>query len=837
MADSLSPEDTPHAGLQRRRSRNPIRSMMQHLSVDDPDDHRPDGSPKRESLIRRLSRRASRASSTYSDHDAAGSASASASGVLAPVDPALCPSCASWASDVETSFDEMDKQFVKAMNPPASADAFETKEYSVAILKNLDEDRWSTTCPLCKLFWAVHVHGDGDGEYCLSGFSSRDTNYMIDASRLFESQHPAKGKARGFSPAYLGVVPRKKGPGALSWDVSPDWFRKTGMLFRALPEPDELPRSAAAEGRSSRNPSPADPHAWLRQGIWGREMGQRIDMVVVHEWLRYCEFHHRGRCGRPPVKAEMQGFRLVDCLSSPPQTVDASIGEQYVALSYVWGRQTTEAWPRLFRDAVAVTQELGMRYLWVDRLCLDEARSEAKTTQVHRMNEIYEGARLTIVAACGEDATYGLPGMGTTSRPAQPKYKFPNANITLVSSLPDPRLSVRESAWYTRGWTYQEGQLARRRLIFTDEQMYWECEGMVCPESLVLPLDLYHDAEEQRMCGFVRPGLLNGVKLLDGTLESWKKTPRPGDDVSTLSIFREIDQHILGYTRRDLTYDEDSLSAFLGLWRRLESTLGRGKVTSLVGIPLWAPIDDTGHRVQHARTRDLFALSTSFWHHKDGETPRRRRHLPSWTWAGWKGVVELSSAITVADAEGRLKGRKFFNHHYVTATQLTRGGGGAWSYSPDLTLLNPDGGVAYDFSSRGTGMPRLPPRRYSLLVRQPLVLDRVKARTHAGGWIFNHLSVDVRLSSAADRAGGIRGYVERHARGEQMTVLWFVEETTVLLLVVQRVGQDGDRWERVGRMRMGWVEDGKDVLARCGRLEVLLGELPLRQLGEDIVIE
>jgi hypothetical protein len=158
-----------------------------------------------------------------------------------------------------------------------------------------------------------------------------------------------------------------------------------------------------------------------------------------------------------------------------------------------------------------------------------------------------------------------------------------------------------------------------------------------------------------------------------------------------------------------------------------------------------------------------------------------------------------------------------------------------------MMLLNPDGSTAYDFNATPTttpktGVPRLAPRRYSLRVKQPRVLDQVKARTHAGGWMFNHLSVDVRLSREEDRAGGIRGYVERHARGEQMTVLWFVEETTVMLLVVQRT-ERGDTWERVGRMRMGWVEDGKEVLARCGRLEGLLAELPLRQLGEDIIIE
>jgi hypothetical protein len=71
-----------------------------------------------------------------------------------------------------------------------------------------------------------------------------------------------------------------------------------------------------------------------------------------------------------------------------------------------------------------------------------------------------------------------------------------------------------------------------------------------------------------------------------------------------------------------------------------------------------------------------------------------------------------------------------------------------------------------------------------------------------------------------------------------MTVLWFVEEALVMLLVVERTEREGRIvWERVGRMRMGFPEEAKDVVKRCGRLEKMVEELPLRRLGEDIVIE
>ncbi|PTD05043.1 hypothetical protein FCULG_00000332 [Fusarium culmorum] len=792
MLDPGTPTITPPVspgGVERRRSRNPLKNMMQHLTVDPPpeDDVR---EPRGASLIRRISwGRKSRSPSAHSDRSGG-----------QPQDPNLCTACAGWAADIDSTFDTMDDFFTRALNP-TSADTFENKEHSLGRLKDLEENRFMTKCPLCKLFLSVHIPSEGEGDLYLSGFSSRDTNYLIDNNTVFDQGHASKNKMKGVSQAFLGVVPKKSGDGALSWDVSADWFRGSGMLYRTLPDaaPTNDLLSARSEGRHSRANSMSDNNGWQKRGIWGRELEDTIDMSIGQDWLRFCEFYHQGRCGRRPVTREMPGFKLV---------VTASIQERYAALSYVWGNTKTETWPKVVWDAVIASKDLGIRYLWVDRLCMEQLQPAERTQQITRMDEIFEGSILAIIAACGDDADYGLPGVGSRTRPPQPKYEFVNSNITLVSSLPDPRIAIKESKWYQRGWTYQEGLLARRRLIFTDQQMYWECEGMCCPESLILPLEFYHDMEQQRMFDFMRPGLFNGVSFVDGSWERWKRLPGKVEDPSTLSIFREADQHICNYTRRDLTYDNDSLNAFLGILRRLETTIGNGKMFDILGVPLWAPQLDQGPAVIGLpRTRDIFALSTCFWHHKDGMIATRRPHMPSWTWAGWKGAVDLYSSITVVD--------------------------------PDSKVIQRN--VAYDFgaSTVVTGMPPSPPnlhiRPYGIHVPNPFVLDRVKARSHPDGWIFNRVSVDVRMSRGAV---SMREYIERHARGEQMTVLWFVEEALVMLIVVERMEREGRVvWERVGRMRMGFPEEAKDVVKRCGRLEKLVEELPLRRLGEDIVIE
>jgi len=101
-------------------------------------------------------------------------------------------------------------------------------------------------------------------------------------------------------------------------------------------------------------------------------------------------------------------------------------------------------------DAVEVTRKLGLQYLWVDRLCIDQSNIAEKSYLVSRMATIYEGAEFTIVAAAGLGASHGLPGIRSTPRLPQPKYFLHSGNL-LVSMLRDPRRDILESQYWTRG--------------------------------------------------------------------------------------------------------------------------------------------------------------------------------------------------------------------------------------------------------------------------------------------------------------------------------------------------------------------------------------------------
>jgi hypothetical protein len=65
--------------------------------------------------------------------------------------------------------------------------------------------------------------------------------------------------------------------------------------------------------------------------------------------------------------------------------------------------------PRTIADAMTLVSQIGERYLWVDSLCLVQDDELDKACGVQKMDLVYQGAILTVVAASGMDSNTGLP--------------------------------------------------------------------------------------------------------------------------------------------------------------------------------------------------------------------------------------------------------------------------------------------------------------------------------------------------------------------------------------------------------------------------------------------
>lgn len=118
-------------------------------------------------------------------------------------------------------------------------------------------------------------------------------------------------------------------------------------------------------------------------------------------------------------------------------------------------RRIPDILPKTVEDALIVTKRLNYRYLWVDEICISQLNPVHRASQIARMDEIYSGADLTIVAAAGHDKNYGLPGVSDTPRVKHGTCHFEDCLVFGIG--PDPLSSVRrDSTWWKRGW--QNGQ-------------------------------------------------------------------------------------------------------------------------------------------------------------------------------------------------------------------------------------------------------------------------------------------------------------------------------------------------------------------------------------------
>ncbi|KAF2475926.1 HET-domain-containing protein [Lindgomyces ingoldianus] len=225
-------------------------------------------------------------------------------------------------------------------------------------------------------------------------------------------------------------------------------------------------------------------------------------LTMCRKWLRGCCDNHKA-CKKSSPGSIQLPTRIIDVESSDingtpqPRLVD---GEQrheaFAALSYCWGGEriltlTTETeeilraglplerFPATLRDAIIVTQNLRIRYLWIDALCIQQDSTEDWTREAAKMRDVYKGAVVTIAAAASSRSSDGIfrdraldswactvpwvngqtPPQTVILRPAQEIYSDP----------------ARTSLMHTRGWTLQESLLAPRTIWLGAHLISFEC--------------------------------------------------------------------------------------------------------------------------------------------------------------------------------------------------------------------------------------------------------------------------------------------------------------------------------------------------------------------------
>ncbi|KAG6038208.1 hypothetical protein E4U41_004460 [Claviceps citrina] len=352
------------------------------------------------------------------------------------------------------------------------------------------------------------------------------------------------------------------------------------------------------------------PAAQRRASTASTSAARQSPIPRIREWLDTCNTEHGTHCA-DHGKADVPTFRpvyLIDCIERC--LVHAKPTDRYATLSYVWGasnprhsspegqaqllKSKVDAYqvsipdkdvPQTILDAMWLTKKLGIRRLWVDRLCIAQDDDKERMEHIEHMAYIFSNAYLTIVAAHGDVHTGILP-----LDPRRP--------------LRNPRQGSREhdellqaSKWNTRAWTLQERIYSRRAVFFLEDGVTWECH-----------------------CDSWQGSAMNMMKMLKG------KKPFCTNRVSSAAFgfqhspWPDLDEYarlVMDYSVRRVTSADDTLLAFAGITHVLSRIFQGGFA---YGLPL------------------MFIDVALLW--RPRATIRRRPSsrpicLPSWSWMGW----------------------------------------------------------------------------------------------------------------------------------------------------------------------------------------------------------
>jgi len=298
--------------------------------------------------------------------------------------------------------------------------------------------------------------------------------------------------------------------------------------------------------------------------------------------------------------------------------------------------------PQVYRDAIAVANGVGLRYLWIDAMCLlnkgagDYERDDHQRG-IDNMDRIYEGASLTICAAEHKNADGRLSALNGTGR--HRRRAIDEQKMTTVPSGSAGRSwgvirglysRLRDTRYMERGWTYQELVLSHRCLIFTAGMAFFRCRKRLYSEDT-----FWEQSDDQDPS----PGIMTYPY-------ETAFLPKDGGNDDSWAWYAD---NLQQYSIRQLSLESDTINAFKGILNRICHSQG---TQSLAGMPqsmldmalVWY------HRPDMA----------SVWYNRPGIASELKREpvltidMPSWSWAAWTGIP-VSTWVPGVEALDRQK--------------------------------------------------------------------------------------------------------------------------------------------------------------------------------------
>lgn len=226
-------------------------------------------------------------------------------------------------------------------------------------------------------------------------------------------------------------------------------------------------------------------------------------MDTLRHWISSCDADHPD-C--KPVASRSLPTRLIDVgFGSAPkiklvETTSVLDDDEYIALSHPWGKThhfctfpdnfedfkreiLFEKLPLTFRDAVSVTRELKIRYLWIDSICIIQGSGGDFSQQAKCMEDVFSQAYCVLAASSAQSQQDGF----LNPRRSRKHVRFERNKkpaVYVSEFIDDFDRHVLKGPLNQRGWVLQERALARRTIYFTSEQTFWECGSGVRCETM-----------------------------------------------------------------------------------------------------------------------------------------------------------------------------------------------------------------------------------------------------------------------------------------------------------------------------------------------------------------
>ncbi|PQE10517.1 heterokaryon incompatibility protein [Rutstroemia sp. NJR-2017a BVV2] len=382
----------------------------------------------------------------------------------------------------------------------------------------------------------------------------------------------------------------------------------------------------------------------------------------ITNWMEECkEFHERCRLekGPPCLPTRVIDVGPPDGSRDPRLYITHGITRVYTALSHCWGPPSKDQYktllsniehrleampmselPQNFRDAIIVTRALGLRYLWIDSICIIQDSKDDWEVEIKNMGSIYGTAHLVVAATSSSSSNSGFLAREVKASVQMPLHSVNGSPLGQYCIRSQSRAGgggwfqdIGMSPWNMRGWTLQERLLSRRVIHFTTEKIYFECcttdsseEGDITRDMPGELDTMMASLEFQHLLGLTKQ--ISSIQKVDGY------------EAAARSAYNLWYTLVTMFSGRQLTFESDKFPAISGLAVEIGALL---KDSYLFGLWLndlvmglmWQP--------------NIINMSQGYPRVSKGGL----RQAPSWSWAAYNGGVSYYSNALSRDSDGQ----------------------------------------------------------------------------------------------------------------------------------------------------------------------------------------